>query len=267
MENRPIGVFDSGIGGLTVLKELSVILPNEDLIYFGDTARVPYGTRSKETIIRYSLQCSEFLKSKDVKMIVIACNTASAFALDEVRDAFDIPVVGVIRPGGEAAAKATECGTIGVIGTEGTINSRSYEIEIRKNLPEAKVIGQPCPLFVQLVEEGWADTDVTELVAKKYLLDMKDHEIDTLVLGCTHYPPLRYMIRKVLGDEINLINPALETAVEVKKILEEKNLLTERNSFGEISYYVSDSPEKFRRIGGNLVQMNIKDPKKVDVDI
>lgn len=266
MKNKPIGVFDSGIGGLTVLKELTVRLPHEDFIYFGDTQRVPYGTRSKETVIQFSSQCAEFLKSKDVKMIVIACNTASAVAIDALKANFDIPIIGVIESGGKAAAEVTKNGSIGVIGTEATINSRSYEIEIRKHLNDAQVVGVPCPLFVQLVEEGWADTDVAELTAKKYLLEMLEHKIDTLVLGCTHYPPLRYTINKVLGDGITLVNPAYETALHTKSLLEEQDLFNSNDSFGKISYYVSDSPDKFKRIGGNLVRMDIKEPIKVDID-
>lgn len=267
MNNKPIGVFDSGIGGLTVLKELKIKLPHEDFIYFGDTARIPYGSRSKETIIRYSKQCASFLISKNVKLIVVACNTASAFALKELQLSFDIPIIGVIEPGATAASSSSKNAKIGVIGTEGTINSRSYELAIRNKLPEAEIIGLPCPLFVQLVEEGWADTDVAELTAKKYLLEFKEHKIDTLVLGCTHYPALRYTIDKILNGNIQLINPAYETAEYVKKLLDEMSILNESSKFGTSKYFVSDSPEKFRKIGGNVVRMNIEEPEKVDIDI
>lgn len=266
MDTRPIGVFDSGMGGLSILKDLTVQLPKEDLIYFGDTARLPYGPRSKETIIRYSKQCASFLISKGVKMIVVACNTASALALKELQESFDLPILGVIEPGSRAAAAATENGRIGVIGTEGTVRSKSYESEIRTHLPEAEILALPCPLFVHLVEEGWADTDIAELTARKYLLELAEYDVDTLVLGCTHYPALRYTINKVLGNDIRLINPAYETAKATRAKLEELGLLNETGTFGTQSYYVSDSPEKFRRIGGNIVRMEISYPEKVDID-
>lgn len=266
MDTRPIGVFDSGMGGLSILKDLTVQLPKEDLIYFGDTARLPYGPRSKETIIRYSKQCASFLISKGVKMIVVACNTASALALKELQESFDLPILGVIEPGSRAAAATTENHRIGVIGTEGTVRSKSYESEIRKHLPEAEILALPCPLFVHLVEEGWADTDIAELTARKYLLELAEYDVDTLVLGCTHYPALRYTINKVLGNHIRLINPAYETAKATRSKLEELGLLNETGTFGKQSYYVSDSPEKFRRIGGNIVRMEISYPEKVDID-
>lgn len=266
MDTRPIGVFDSGMGGLSILKDLTVQLPKEDLIYFGDTARLPYGPRSKETIIRYSKQCASFLISKGVKMIVVACNTASALALKELQESFDLPILGVIEPGSRAAAEVSENHRIGVIGTEGTVRSKSYESGIRKHLPDAEILALPCPLFVHLVEEGWADTDIAELTARKYLLELAEYDVDTLVLGCTHYPALRYTINKVLGNDIRLINPAYETAKATRVKLEELGLLNEEGDFGKQSYYVSDSPEKFRRIGGNIVRMEISYPEKVDID-
>ncbi len=266
MDTRPIGVFDSGMGGLSILKDLTVQLPKEDLIYFGDTARLPYGPRSKETVIRYSKQCASFLLSKGVKMIVVACNTASALALRELQESFDLPILGVIEPGSRAAAEASENHRIGVIGTEGTVRSKSYEIGIRKHLSDAEILALPCPLFVHLVEEGWADTDIAELTAKKYLLELTEYDVDTLVLGCTHYPALRYTINKVLGNDIRLINPAYETAKATRTRLEELGILNETGDFGKQSYYVSDSPEKFRRIGGNIVRMEISYPEKVDID-
>ena len=243
MDNRPIGVFDSGIGGLTVLKEVIEQLPGEDIIYFGDTARIPYGTRSKETVIKYFLQSVRFLLTKDIKIIVVACNTASALALEEALKVFNVPMIGVIDPGAKAAASTTKNNTIGIIGTEGTINSQSYQRKLRKMLPNGEIIGISCPLFVPIVEEGWENTDVAYITAQKYLLELKEHNIDSLVLGCTHYPALRYTISKVLGDNVTLVNPAYETAKATKKMLEEQNLLSQSIDGGKCNFYVSDDPE------------------------
>ncbi|MFA7534023.1 MAG: glutamate racemase [Tissierellaceae bacterium] len=267
MDNRPIGVFDSGIGGLTVLKEIIEQLPGEDIVYLGDTARIPYGTRSKETVIKYVLESFEFLMSKNIKAIVIACNTASSLALKEARERFDIPILGVVEPGAKAAVGSTKNNTIGVIGTEGTINSGSYDKTIRELLPTAEIIGIPCPLFVPIVEEGWENTDVAYITAQKYLLELKEHNIDTLVLGCTHYPVLRYTIGKVLGDKVTLVNPAYETAKLTKNTLKELNLLNEKLDEGIYKYCVSDDPEKFKRIGGNLIRKQIGTVEKVELNI
>ncbi|RKD33482.1 glutamate racemase [Thermohalobacter berrensis] len=268
MDNRPIGVFDSGIGGLTVLKEIMEQLPDEDIIYFGDTARIPYGTRSKETVIKYSFQCIKFLLSKNIKAIVVACNTASAIALDEAVKAFDIPIIGVIEPGAKAALSSTKNKKIGVIGTSGTINSEAYQTRIRNMDKSMEVIGVSCPLFVQIVEEGWEDTDIAKMTAEKYLLDLKEHNVDTLVLGCTHYPILRYTLSKVMGDNVTLVNPAFETAKAVKEMLREKNLLNNKKIEEKptYSFYVSDDPEKFRRIGGNFLRKEIRNIQKVDIE-
>ena len=266
MDNRPIAVFDSGIGGLTVLKEIIEQLPGEDIVYFGDTARIPYGTRSKETVIKYVLQSFGFLMTKDIKAIVIGCNTATAFAIDEARKHFDLPIIGVVNPGALAASKATKNNTIGVIGTEGTINSSAYQRRIRQILPTAEIIGISCPLFVPIVEEGWENSDVASLAAEKYLLELKEHKIDTLVLGCTHYPVLRYTIGKVMGPGVQLINPAYETAKLTKDILEEKNLLNEKLDGGNYKYYVSDDPDKFKRIGGNMIRAQIGLVEKVNIE-
>jgi glutamate racemase len=266
MDNRAIGVFDSGIGGLTVLKEIMEQLPDEDIIYFGDTARIPYGTRSKETVIKYSFQCIKFLLSKDIKAIVVACNTASAIALKEAEQAFNIPIIGVIDPGAKAAVASTRNNTIGVIGTSGTINSEAYQTRIRELNKYAEVIGVPCPLFVQIVEEGWEDTDVARLTAEKYLMELKEHNIDTLVLGCTHYPILRYTLSKVMGDKVTLVNPAFETAKAVKNLLRDKDLLKEGSEKAKYKFYVSDGPEKFRRIGGNILRREIQHIEKVDIE-
>lgn len=266
MDNRPIGIFDSGIGGLTVLQEVREQFPNEEIIYFGDTARIPYGTKSKEAVIKYSFQCIRFLLSKNVKMIIIACNTASAVALEPALKEFDIPIIGVIEAGAKAAIKETLNEKIGVIGTTGTINSNAYQKSIRSLSPSAEVIGQACPLFVQIVEDGWEDTEVAMLTAEKYLIDMKEHDVDSLVLGCTHYPILRYTLRKVLGDNVKLINPAYETAKEAKELLTERKLLTENDEPSKIHFFVSDDSEKFRRIGGNMLNRNIDFVTKVDIE-
>lgn len=266
MDERPIGVFDSGIGGLTVLKEIMELLPGEDIVYFGDTARIPYGTRSKETVIKYFFQSVKFLLTKDIKAIVIACNTASALALEEAQEAFEIPMLGVIEPGAKAAVSATKNSIIGVIGTEGTINSQAYQRKIRKLLPSAEIVGIPCPLFVPIVEEGWESTDVAYLTAKKYLLELKEHNIDSLVLGCTHYPALRYTINKVLGDGVTLVNPAYETARAARIMLKERNLLSNKVEGGKCEFYVSDDPEKFKRSGGNMLRKEIASVQKVNIE-
>ncbi|NMB27702.1 MAG: glutamate racemase [Tissierellia bacterium] len=266
MDNRPIGVFDSGIGGLTVLKEVVEQLPGEDIIYFGDTARIPYGTRSKETVIKYFFQSVRFLLTKEIKAIIIACNTASALAMEESKKVFDIPIIGVIDPGAKAAASSTKNSTIGIIGTEGTINSQSYQRKIRKMLPGGEIIGISCPLFVPIVEEGWENTDVAYITAQKYLLELKEHNVDSLVLGCTHYPALRYTIAKVLGDNVTLVNPAYETAKAAKIMLKEQNLLSSKIDGGKCDFYVSDDPEKFKRIGGNILRKEIASVQKVNIE-
>lgn len=266
MDNRSIGVFDSGIGGLTVLKEIIEQLPGEDIVYFGDTARIPYGTRSKETVIKYFFQSVRFLLTKEIKAIVVACNTASALAMEESQKVFDIPIIGVIDPGAGASAAQTKNSTIGVIGTEGTINSQSYQRKIRRILPAAEIIGVSCPLFVPIVEEGWESTDVAFITAKKYLLELKEHNIDTLVLGCTHYPALRYTIKKVLGDNVSLVNPAFETAKAAKVMLKEQNLLSNKLDGGKCDFFVSDDPEKFKRIGGNILRREIASVQKVNIE-
>ena len=222
--NAPIGVFDSGVGGLTVAREIMRQIPNERIVYFGDTARVPYGSKSKDIITKYSRQIIRFLLTENVKAIVIACNTASAFALDTMQKEFDIPIIGVLKPGAKVAAKTTVNGRIGLIGTEGTIHSGMYAQFIKSIKPDVEVIGKPCPLFVPLVEEGMLHDTITDQVAERYLSTLKDKNIDTLIMGCTHYPLLRSTIRRVMGESVNLVNPAYETAIELKKLLENKNL-------------------------------------------
>jgi len=198
----PIGIFDSGIGGLTVLKEIITALPDEDTLYLGDTARLPYGTKSEETVIKYSVENTRFLLKYNIKLLVVACNTASAVSLQVLRKQFSIPIVGVIEAGARAASRATKNGKVGIIGTETTVSSGAYTKAIREINSDIDTFGQSCPLFVPLVEEGWIDDDVTFTVAERYLGNLKDKGIDTLVLGCTHYPLLKGVIQKVMGDSV-----------------------------------------------------------------
>lgn len=266
VDTRPIGVFDSGIGGLTVVKEIMRILPKEDIIYFGDTARVPYGSKSHDTITKFSIQNTKFLISRDVKAIVVACNTASAFSIEGLQKSFDIPVLGVIKPGARAAVRTTQNGKVGLIGTEGTIGSRAYEKAIRKLYPEAEIFGFPCPLFVPLVEEGWSESKISEMVAEEYLKPLKEAGVDTLVMGCTHYPLLTRVVGEVMGSEVSLINPAEETALELKEILREKSLQNIYNRTTSYEYNVSDNPEKFVRVGSNFLNREIDNIQRIDIE-
>lgn len=266
MSDKPIGVFDSGLGGLTVLKEITKILPNENIVYFGDTARVPYGTRSKETVMKYTFQAINFLMSKDVKAIVLACNTATARSLVEAQEKYDIPILGVIEAGARTAANTTKNNIVGIIGTEGTIRSKAYNKEIAKLNKDIKIVDKACTLFVQIAEEGWANTDVAKLTAKKYLKELKDQNIDSLILGCTHFPILKKTIGEELGMDIKLVNPARETAMDLKKILEDKNLLNiDNDKEGEYEYFVSDIPEKFSDIAHEFLKREISDVNHVEI--
>ncbi len=247
---KAIGIFDSGIGGLTVLSELIRVLPEENTIYLGDKARVPYGIRSPETVTRYSFENTRFLLSQEIKMLVVACNTASAISLDAVKSEFPLPVIGVLEPGARAAAAATRSGRIGVIGTEATIASGAYERAIRAMLPRAEVTSIACPLFVPLAEEGWVDNDVAELVAGRYLSPFRGTGIDTLVLGCTHYPLLKPVISKIMGSDITLIDSATETAAEVRSVLEKLNWKKAGSDEGVVRrYFVTDTPARFEKVG------------------
>lgn len=266
MDKRPIGVFDSGVGGLTVLREIIEQLPFEDIVYFGDTARIPYGSKSPQTVIKFANQCASFLLSKEIKAIVIACNTASSVSIEDLKKNFDVPIIGVIQPGATGAIKATNNNKIGVIGTSGTIRSGAYQTKIRELNSKAEVIGIPCPLFVHLVEEGWEFSYIAELAAEKYLIELKEHEIDTLVLGCTHYPLLRYVLKKVMSNNVTLVNPAYETAKSLKTLLTENNMLNEGYKKPCYQYFVSDATEKFRRIGGNILKMEIENLEKIDIE-
>lgn len=266
--DAPVGVFDSGVGGLTVAREIMRNLPSEKIVYFGDTARVPYGNKSKDTIIRYSRQIIRFLQEQQVKAIVIACNTASAFALDAVRDDLDIPVLGVIEPGAVVAARETRNKRVGVIGTIGTVGSGIHEDFLRQLDPEITVLGKACPLFVPLVEEGWLHDPVTFEVARRYLRELQEREIDTLILGCTHYPLLRSTIREVMGESVRLVNPAYETALELKRLLTEKDLLSTGKEEEEFPYrfYVSDLADKFKSFANSILPYDVEMTQKIDIE-
>lgn len=264
----PVGVFDSGVGGLTVAREIMRQLPNENLVYFGDTARVPYGSKSRDNIIRYSRQIIHFLKTKGVKAIVIACNTASALALDVVREESDIPIIGVVEPGARAALQITQTKKIGVIGTEATVQSAMYGKIIKGLDPTVSVIGKACPLFVPLVEEGFAKHKVTEEIIDYYLASMKESDIDSLILGCTHYPLLRSRIRAYLGDKIQLVNPAYETAMDLKYILKESGMENagKEGEHATYSFYVSDATDKFKQFANSILPYDIETTQQINIE-
>ena len=267
--NAPIGVFDSGVGGLTVVKEIMHQIPNEKIIYFGDTARVPYGNKSKETVTKFSRQIVHFLQTRSVKAIVVACNTASAYALDELEKEVDLPMIGVVKPGAKVALEATRNGKIGVIATEGTISSAIYSRYIKEMKKEADVIEKACPLFVPLVEEGlWRDP-VTDEIARRYLSELIDIDIDTLVLGCTHYPLIRETVGKIMGERVTLVNPAYETARELKELLEQEDILRiqePRLGDNKYQFYVSDSSDKFKVFANSIIKYGILSAKTVNIE-
>lgn len=267
-KSAPIGVFDSGVGGLTVAREIMRHLPNENIVYFGDTARVPYGSKSKDNIIRFSRQIIRFLETKEVKAIVIACNTASALALEVVREEVEIPIIGVVEPGARAALEATKTKKIGVIGTEATIRSAMYEKIIQGIDPEVTVMGKACPLFVPLVEEGFAKHTVTEEIIDFYLASFLKTDIDTLILGCTHYPLLRSKIRAYVGDRITLVNPAYETAMDLSNLLQVHDMEnTDTNQeHGMYSFYVSDAADKFKQFANSILPFDIETTKQINIE-
>ena len=267
-KTAPIGVFDSGVGGLTVAREIMRNLPKEDIVYFGDTARVPYGSKSKDNIIRYSRQIIHFLQTKGVKAIVIACNTASALALDTVKDEFDIPIIGVVEPGARAALSVTQTKKIGVIGTEATVRSSMYEQIIQGASPDVSVIAKACPLFVPLVEEGFKKHPVTDEIIDYYLASFKETDIDALILGCTHYPLLRSKIREYVGEKITLVNPAYETAMDLSKILKEQDMENPdvEGDHGSYSFYVSDAADKFKQFANSILPYDIETTKQINIE-
>lgn len=274
VENReklemPIGVFDSGVGGLTVVREIMRQIPNEKIVYFGDTARVPYGSKSKETVTRYSRQIVRFLQTMQVKAIVVACNTASAYALDELEKEIDVPIIGVVRPGAKVAVEATKNGRIGVIGTRATIGSDIYTTYIRQINPAVDVIGKACPLFVSLVEEGLWQDPVTDEIAMRYLSELIDIDIDTLILGCTHYPLIRSTVGRIMGDHVTLVNPAYETARELKELLMEKGLFNPVPpglGANKYQFFVSDGAEQFIHFANSIIKYGILSAKIVNIE-
>ena len=269
MDNRPIGVFDSGLGGLTAVKELVKIMPYENIIYFGDTGRVPYGSRSRETIIKYAKQDAAFLNSNNVKMIIAACGTVSSVAGDMGSD-LAIPFTGVLQPTATAAATATRNKRVGVIGTTATIRSGSYRRALAAIDPELEVFDRDCPLFVPLVENGFIDDkeEVTRLVAERYLTPLREAGIDTLILGCTHYPIIKHIISGVMGNAVTLIDSGRETALYCAKLLEEQNLLCDSKNDGNCSFFVSDRVEGFAQTAEIFLGRNMKsDISHVEIDL
>ncbi len=263
---RAIGIFDSGVGGLTVLKEIIKSIPQEDTVYLGDTARLPYGTKSPETVTRYALQIASFLATRDIKLLVVACNTASAVSLHMLKAHLPIPIVGVIEPGARRAASVTRTGKVGVIGTEGTIKSSAYAKAIKRINPEIQVVTRACPLFVPLAEEGWVDNEVAKLTARIYLQGLSEEGVDTLVLGCTHYPLLKGIISEVMGESVTLVDSAEETACTVTEILQNGASLRSSSEKGNHHYFVTDVPAGFIRIGSRFVGGDLGDVHQVDLD-
>ena len=247
--NNPIGVFDSGIGGLTVVRAIIEQLPSENIIYFGDTARVPYGVKSPETISRYAAQITEFLLQQKVKVLIIACNTMAAVAYDVIKDLSSVPILDVVDAGARSAIAETYNKSVGVIGTPATINSNAYVKAIKEYDSEIRVLSQPCPLFVPLVEEGWLDHEVTRLTAQEYLKPVVAQDIDTLVLGCTHYPLLKPLLRKLLGNQIKLVDSAQTIARETEELLRKNTLQNSQERPPEYRFYVTDVPLRFKQIG------------------
>ncbi len=265
---QAIGVFDSGLGGISVVRAIIDLLPNEHLIYFGDTARVPYGSKSEETVIRFAHQISSFLREKQVKMIVVACNTASAVALESLQQSFRIPIVGVIQPGSEAAIKSSKHKRIGVIGTASTIRSGAYRAAIQTLDPEMEVTAKPCPLLVPLVEENWPHDDVITQVLEKYLAPFREQKPDSLILGCTHYPYLKSIIQTVVGPEVYLVDSGEETASRVKQMLKKLNLLNlQHDDPGRHKFYVSDFPQKFEETAARFLGRPLDNLFKVELEV
>jgi len=264
-KNAPIGVFDSGVGGLTVAREIMRQMPNESIVYFGDTARVPYGSKSGDTILRYSRQIASFLRSFRVKAIVIACNTASAYAAETLAAESDVPVIGVIEPGAVTAAKTTKNQKVGVIATRATINSKIYTQSLHAIRPGIEVYDKACPLLVPLVEEGWLYDPVTVEVIDRYTSDLVRSGIDTLVLGCTHYPLLSRTIQKVVGEDISLVNPASETAKELHQVLTEKDLLSTSKEPTH-KFFVSDGAKMFRTFANTILPCEVEETKDINIE-
>ena len=266
LKEKPIGVFDSGIGGLTVVKHLSTVLPNEHIVYFGDTARVPYGSKSNSTVIEYSIQNTNFLLHKNVKVVVVACNTASSIAISELQKKFSVPVIGVILPGAQMAVNQTKTGKIGVIGTRATINNKAYSKAIKNIKNDIKVFEKACPLFVPLAEEGWTHHRATHEIAEEYLKELREKGIDTLVLGCTHYPILFDVIQEVIGSNVKLIDSGIATAEVVKNEIHKLTLETNHKDHPNLDLFVSDIPTKFQEVAELFLGKAVKDAVKVNLE-
>lgn len=270
LQQAPIGVFDSGVGGLTVVREIMRQIPHEKIVYFGDTARVPYGSKSQDTIIRYSRQIIRFLKTRNVKAIVVACNTASALALPIIKEELDIPIIGVVKPGAKVAARTTHNNKVGIIGTEATVNSSIYTETIQSINPDIEVIGKACPLFVPLVEEGWLKDDpVTVQVAQRYLDTFRGTGIDALILGCTHYPLLRSLVERIMGEDVQLINPAYETASALKTLLEKEDLcnpIPPQLQNDMYQFYVSDAADKFKNFANSILPYDVETTRQINIE-
>lgn len=265
-KEKPIGVFDSGIGGLTVVKRIAAVLPEEDIVYFGDTARVPYGSKSNDTVIEYSLEDARFLMQKNVKAIVVACNTASSIAMDILRKNFNVPLIGMIEPGAQTAVKNTKNNRVGVIGTRATISNKAYSNKIKELKPDIQVFEKACPLFVPLAEEGWIDHKATYEIAEEYLYELRDENIDTLVLGCTHYPILSKVIQEVIGEDVALVDSGVVAAEMIRQELDRTDLHTNSSSVGSSELYVSDIPTKFKEVAELFLGNPVKEVHKVEVE-
>ena len=257
MDNRRIGLFDSGLGGLTVMKELMELLPEESIVYFGDTGRIPYGSKSVETVIKYTKSDIKFLQTFELKTIIAACGTASAIALPVLDGQYDIPVVGVLGAAARAAVKATKNGHIGVIGTAGTVRSDAYRRVMEQIEPEIQTVSVACPLFVPLVENGFAEKEAARLIAEEYLEPIRKSGADTLILGCTHYPLLKKVISSIMGDKVTLINPGFAAAREIKAELTAKDMLATETPDDQYRFYVSDDPAEFTRLGSVFLEKSI----------
>jgi glutamate racemase len=262
-QDSAIGVFDSGIGGLTVLHQIIEFLPRENTVYLGDTARAPYGTKSVETVLRYSFENSAFLVEKGVKLIVVACNTSTAIALGQLKVKLSLPVIGVIEPGVRRAIERTKSKRVGVIGTEATIQSGAYTRALKAVDPEIEVYSRACPLFVPLIEEGWTDNEVVEMTVKTYLGSLKQSGIDTLILGCTHYPLLKKAIRKFIGSGVRLVDSAEATAKEVEAVLK-KAAIARKSGKGTHSFFVTDAPDRFIKVGRRFLGEKVESAVRIE---
>jgi len=262
-KDNPIGVFDSGIGGLTVLQKIIEVLPRENTVYLGDTARAPYGIKSTETVLRYSFENTDFLVEKDVKLVVVACNTSTAVALERLREKLAVPVIGVIEPGVIRALSASKKKKVGVIGTEATIQSGAYTKALRAEDPSVEVYSRACPLFVPLAEEGWTDNAVAEMTVKAYLGSLRQSGIDTLILGCTHYPLLKNAIRKFMGSGVKLVDSAEEVAKNVGAVLK-KETLARKTGKGSHSFFVTDAPDRFVKVGRRFLGEKVESAVRIE---